>query len=53
MSKSLGNVINLKQCLEIYEPQILRYMFVKARPNTEFSIAFDGDVLKIYAEYLT
>ena len=51
MSKSLGNVINLKQCLEIYEPQILRYMFVKARPNTEFSIAFDGDVLKIYAEY--
>lgn len=51
MSSSLGNVITPKQCLEIYEPQILRYLFVKARPNTEFSIAFDRDVLKAYAEY--
>ena len=51
MSKSLGNVITLKDCLEIYEPQILRYMFVKARPNTEFAIAFDNEVLKIYSEY--
>ncbi len=51
MSSSLGNVITPKQCLDIYEPQILRYLFVKTRPNTEFSISFDGDVLKIYAEY--
>lgn len=51
MSASLGNVIRPKDCLEIYEPQILRYLFVKTRPNTEFAIAFDKDVLKTYAEY--
>ncbi len=51
MSSSLGNVIRPKDCLEIYEPQILRYLFVKTRPNTEFAISFDADVLKIYSEY--
>lgn len=51
MSKSLGNVIKPKECLEIYEPQILRYMFAKTRPNTEFAISFDEDVIKTYAEY--
>lgn len=51
MSKSLGNVIRTRECLEIYEPQILRYLFAKTRPNTEFAIAFDEDVIKIYTEY--
>jgi lysyl-tRNA synthetase class 1 len=51
MSSSLGNVITPAEALEIYEPQILRYLFVKTRPNTEFAIAFDRDVLKTYAEY--
>ncbi|MBI5148833.1 lysine--tRNA ligase [Candidatus Pacearchaeota archaeon] len=51
MSGSLGNVITLKECLSIYEPQILRYLFAATRPNTEFSIAFDMDVIKIYSEY--
>lgn len=51
MSKSLGNVIKPKECLEVYEPEILRYMFAKTRPNTEFAISFDEDVIKIYAEY--
>lgn len=51
MSKSLGNVIKPKECLEIYEPQIVRYLFAKTRPNTEFAIAFDEDVIKIYTEY--
>lgn len=51
MSSSLGNVITARECLEIYEPQILRYLFASTRPNTEFSITFDQDVIKIYAEY--
>jgi len=51
ISSSLGNVITLRDCLEIYEPQILRYLFVASRPNREFAIAFDADVIKIYAEY--
>lgn len=51
MSSSLGNVITLKDCLEIYEPEVIRYFFAGTRPNTEFSISFDLDVLKIYEDY--
>ena len=51
MSSSTGNVITLQKCLEIYEPQIIRYLFASTRPNTEFSISFDQDVIKIYADY--
>ncbi|MFH1249193.1 MAG: lysine--tRNA ligase [archaeon] len=51
MSSSLGNVIKPKECLEIYEPEILRYLFAKTRPNTEFAIAFDEEAIKIYSEY--
>jgi lysyl-tRNA synthetase, class I len=51
ISSSLGNVITLKECLEIYEPEIIRYLFAGTRPNTEFAISFDGDVIKIYEDY--
>jgi len=51
MSGSLGNVITLGNCLEIYEPQILRYLFASTKPNKEFAISFDGDVIKIYADF--
>ncbi len=51
MSKSKGNVVTLKSCLEIYEPEVLRFLFAGTRPNTEFSISFDADVLKIYADF--
>ena len=51
MSSSLGNVITLKECLEIYEPEIIRYLFTSYRPNVEFAISFDLDVLKIYTDY--
>ena len=48
MSSSLGNVITLKKCLEIYEPEIVRFLFAGTRPNTEFAISFDLDVIKNY-----
>ena len=51
MSKSLGNVITLKDVEEIYEPEIIRYLFVGTRPNKGFDISFDGDVIKIYEDY--
>ncbi len=51
MSSSLGNVINLKDALEIYEPSVLRWIFTSTRPNTEFAISFDMDVLKIYEDF--
>lgn len=51
MSSSKGDVITLKNCQEIYEPEIIRFLFAGTRPNTEFSISFDADVLKIYADF--
>lgn len=51
MSSSLGNVITLKDALEIYEPKVLRWIFASTRPNTEFAISFDLDVLKVYEDF--
>lgn len=51
MSSSKGKVISLVDALEVYQPEILRYIFAGTRPNTEFSISFDLDVLKIYEDY--
>ncbi|MBI2507568.1 lysine--tRNA ligase [Candidatus Woesearchaeota archaeon] len=51
MSSSLGNVITLKNCLEVYEPEIVRFLFAGTRPNTEFAISFDLDVIKVYEDF--
>jgi len=51
ISSSLGNVITLNEVLDVYEPAITRYLFAGTRPNTEFAISFDLDVLKIYEDF--
>jgi lysyl-tRNA synthetase class 1 len=51
ISSSAGGVVTVGHCLEIYEPQVLRWMFASYRPNTEFSISFDLDVIKIYEDF--
>ncbi len=51
ISSSLGNVIDLETALEVYQPEIVRYLFASTRPNSEFAISFDLDVIKIYEDY--
>jgi len=51
MSSSTGEVISLSDVLEIYTPELTRYLFAGTRPNTEFAISFDLDVIKIYEDY--
>ena len=51
ISSSSGEVISLGDVLEVYTPEITRYLFASTRPNTEFAISFDLDVLKIYEDY--
>jgi lysyl-tRNA synthetase class 1 len=51
MSSSSGKVIDLGDVLRVYTPEITRYLFAGTRPNTEFTISFDLDVLKIYEDY--
>jgi len=51
MSSSSGNVITLDDVLNVYTPEVARYLFAGTRPNTEFTISFDLDVIKIYEDY--
>ncbi|MBI5003411.1 lysine--tRNA ligase [Candidatus Woesearchaeota archaeon] len=51
ISSSTGEVITLNDCLEIYEPQIVRWLFAGTRPGAEFAISFDADVIKIYEDF--
>jgi len=50
-SSSSGNALTLNDVEEIYEPGILRYLFVGTKPKTGFQISFDNDVIKIYEEF--
>ncbi len=51
MSSSKGKVIALSDALDVYQAEVLRYLFAGTKPNTEFAISFDLDVLKVYEDY--
>ncbi|MFO7563521.1 MAG: lysine--tRNA ligase [Enhygromyxa sp.] len=51
ISSSAGDAVTVADCLRIYEPKLLRWLFANYRPNTEFAISFDLDALRIYEEY--
>lgn len=51
ISSSSGEVVSLPDVLEIYTPEVVRFLFAGTRPNAEFAISFDLDVLKIYEDY--
>ena len=51
ISSSSGEVVGLDDVLEIYQPEVARFLFAGTRPNAEFAISFDLDVLKIYEDY--
>lgn len=50
-SSSSGNALSVDEVEEIYEPEVLRYLFVGTKPKTGFQISFDNDVIKIYEDY--
>ena len=52
MSSSSGELYTISDLLEVYEPQILRWIFTNQRPNHDFAIALDEDVIKTYEEFL-
>jgi lysyl-tRNA synthetase class 1 len=51
ISSSAGGAVTVAECLEIYEPEMLRWIFASQRPNSEFQISFDLDVIKLYEDY--
>lgn len=51
LSSSAGQLITISETLEIYEPQVIRWIFASRKPNIDFSIAFDLDVMKAYDDF--
>jgi lysyl-tRNA synthetase class 1 len=51
ISSSSGDTLTVADCLEVYEPEMLRWIFAVARPNAEFQISFDLDVIKLYEDF--
>ncbi len=51
ISSSAGGAVTVADCLRVYEPEMLRWIFASQRPNSEFQISFDLDVIKLYEDY--
>ncbi len=51
MSSSKGKVISLVDALEVYQPEVLRYIFAVNKVDHEFAISFDLDVITQYEAY--
>ncbi len=51
ISSSAGDVISVADALEVYEPEMLRWLFASYRPGSEFQISFDLDVIKLYEDF--
>jgi len=51
MSSSKGILITLSEALQVYSPQMIRWIFANQRANHDFSIAFDEDVIRTFDEF--
>ncbi len=51
MSSSTGNVLTLTDLLAVYDKNIILWFYAKNKPNHQFNIALDDDVLRSYTEY--
>lgn len=51
MSGSKGNAITPAQLLKIYEPDLLKWLYLRKNPHQAFELAFDTEVYRQYDEY--
>lgn len=51
MSSSKGGVPVPADALRIMEPQLLRWLYARRRPNQSFKIAFDQEIQRLYDEW--
>jgi len=51
MSSSKGNVPTPLEALELMEPQPLRWLYARRRPNQSFDISFDQEIHRLYDEW--
>jgi lysyl-tRNA synthetase, class I len=51
MSGSKGNAVSPAQLLEIYEPALLKWLYMRKSPGQPFSLAFDTEIYRQYDEF--
>lgn len=51
MSSSSGELFTVSDLLQVYDPVILRWIFANQRPNHDFALSFDEDVIKVHDEF--
>lgn len=51
ISSSDGRGATIADTLRIYTPEMILYLFASYRPNAEFDISFDLDVIKLYEDF--
>lgn len=51
MSGSKGNSVSPKKLLEIYSPELLKWLYFRTEPSKAFSLAFDSEVHRQYTEF--
>ncbi|MFF0115948.1 lysine--tRNA ligase [Streptomyces prasinus] len=51
MSSSRGGVPTPADALRIMEPQLLRWLYARRRPNQSFKVAFDQEIQRLYDEW--
>lgn len=51
MSSSKGNLVTVNDVLNVYEPEMVRWIFASYKSNTDFAVSFDLDVIKVYEDF--
>lgn len=51
MSGSKGNAVSPLELLDIYEPDLLKWLYFRKSPDQSFELAFNTDIYRQYDEY--
>lgn len=51
MSSSAGNLVTVNDVLDVFEPEMVRWIFASYKSNVDFAISFDLDVIKQYEDF--
>jgi lysyl-tRNA synthetase class 1 len=51
MSSSKGNALTPGELLEIYTPELLKWIYTRVHPRQPFALAFDSDIFRQYDEF--
>lgn len=51
MSGSSGMALSPQDLLEVYEPDLVKWLYIRKSPNQKFELAFDTEIFRQYDEY--